>query len=80
MRAAISDPNYNLSEADFNAYMTGNISDFDQIDRIKVALINISNDRKRTTQESQEIINQINASDATAAANATASATNSGKK
>lgn len=80
MRAAIYDPNYNLSEADFNAYMTGNISDFDQIDRIKVALINISNDRKRTTQESQEIINQINASDATAAANATASATNSGKK
>ena len=55
---------------DFNAFMTGNFKDFDQFDRVKVRLINISNERKRQVQIIKEEQRQIQASSSTDAAKA----------
>lgn len=59
-----------FTEEDFNAFMTGKFEDFDQFDRVKVRLINISNERKRQAELIKEQQRKLQASSATDAAKA----------
>ena len=64
----------NLTEEDYNAFMSGNFKDFDQLDTIQTALIEIHNNRARENMRYKESKRKLEASSATSAAKADSSA------
>lgn len=70
LKKMVLDKNDTFTEEDFNAFMTGKFTDFDQFDRVKVRLINISNERKRQAELIKEQQRKLQASSATDAAKA----------